>query len=78
MQNVYYTIHRRDVFCLFDVASMCAVIIEVISRGIVLVLAYVVKEEGYAGFFCFPLRILCLFGLFAQGERKHFVGRRCL
>lgn len=48
---MFYTVHRTDVFCLFDVASTYAVVIEVVSRGIVLVLAYVVKEEGHAGFF---------------------------
>lgn len=76
---VFYTVHRTDVFCLFDVASTYAVVIEVVSRGIVLVLAYVVKEEGHAGFFfCFPLRKgIMLVLIVCTRRRKHFVGRHC-
>lgn len=46
------TTQLSDVFCLFDVALIYAVVPEAVSRGIVLVLAYSIQEEEEAGFFC--------------------------
>lgn len=84
MQKVYYTIRRRDVFCLFDVASMYAVDIEVVLRDCVG--ACMCCKGGRACrfllFSSFSERILCLFGLFAQEgsskKQKKEVRRHCL